>query len=153
VKYLKDGIKEGEPFLRMHEFGPFDVRKVGHAKKAGETILAFTLQMSKLHREGSGHESSTSNDPQTLVGPLSGPTVSEISRPAATAQSSLHREHFDQESSTSSDPQTLVEPLLGLTVSEIPRPPATVLSLRRSSRMPARIPPPPSIGGAGKRKG
>ena len=86
VRYLKEGTKEGEPFLRMHEFGPFDIRKVGHMKKVGELILALTLQMSSLHREGFDQESSTSSDPQTLVGLLSGLTVSEISRPTATAQ-------------------------------------------------------------------
>src|SRR3954451_4558718 len=51
-----------------------------------QVILASTLQMSNLHREGFDQESSTSSDPQTLVGPLSGLTVSEISRPTATAQ-------------------------------------------------------------------
>jgi hypothetical protein len=86
VRYLKEGTKEGEPFLRMYEFGPFDIRKVGHMKKVGEVILALTLQMSNLHRESFDQESSTSSDLQTLVGPLSGLTVSEILRPTVTAQ-------------------------------------------------------------------
>jgi hypothetical protein len=62
VKYLRDGTKEGKPFLRMHEFGPFHIKHMGHMKKVGETILAFTLQMSNLH-ERSGQ--------QSLVDPLS----------------------------------------------------------------------------------
>jgi len=132
VKYLRDGTKEGNPFLRMHEFGPFRIEHMGHMKKVGETILAFTLQMSNLHREGSGQESSTSSNPQTLVGPLSRLSLSEIARPPAAARSSLHRECFDQESSTSSDPQTLG----GLTASQIWRSTATAQPIRRSSRTP-----------------
>jgi hypothetical protein len=58
VKYLKEGIKEGNPFLSLREFGPFITSNRGHMKIFGETILAFTLQMSSLHRQRSGQENS-----------------------------------------------------------------------------------------------
>jgi hypothetical protein len=51
VKDLKEGTKEGEPFLSMHELGPFNVKNIGHMKKFEQTILAFNLQMSSLRRE------------------------------------------------------------------------------------------------------
>jgi hypothetical protein len=99
VRYLKEGIKEGNPFLSMHEFGPFVMQNMGHMKVFGEIILAFTLQMSSLHRQRLGQvveESgstgglshvgihSTSGDPQTLVRPLSELTVSEPLTPTTT---------------------------------------------------------------------
>lgn len=90
VRYLKEGTIEGEPFLSMYEFGPFDLRNMGHMKKLGEVILTLTLQMSSLHRERNsgapGSLSSTSSDPQTLLGPLSVLTVSEPSTPTTTEQ-------------------------------------------------------------------
>ena len=95
MKYLKEGIKEGEPFLLMHEFGPFDIGHMGHMKKLGETILAFTLQMSSLDggrfdEEDSGAPgrpaSAMSSDPENLASSLSKLNTSETPRTPTSKQ-------------------------------------------------------------------
>jgi hypothetical protein len=95
VKYLKEGIKEGEPFLLMHEFGPFDIKHMRHMKKLGETILAFTLQMSSLDgghfdEEDSGAPerplSAMSSDPENLASSLSKLNTFETPRTPTSKQ-------------------------------------------------------------------
>jgi hypothetical protein len=86
VKYLKEGIKEGNPFLSLHEFGPFITSNRGHMKIFGETILAFTLQMSSLHRQRSGQENSDAPrrpasaipSPQSLSGKTDRSTYAQV---------------------------------------------------------------------------
>jgi hypothetical protein len=84
----------------MHEFGPFVITEANHMKKFGETILAFTLQMSELHRKLPGQEdpdapggpaSAMSGDPQTPVTRRSMAAVPKTPRTHGTEQSKRSR--------------------------------------------------------------
>jgi hypothetical protein len=138
VKYLKEGIKEGNPFLSLHEFGPFDMRNMGHMKIFGEVILAYTLQMNSLHRERFdqvAEESSSmgATDATSFTGivPMRRAiTYDTQAHPRASLSGPSHVGIH----STSDDPRTLVRPLSELAVSE-PLTPATAKEPRRSSRL------------------
>lgn len=46
LKYLKEGLSPGdpEPFLTLHEFGPWDIKDARHMQELGPIILAFTMR-------------------------------------------------------------------------------------------------------------
>jgi hypothetical protein len=141
VEYLKEGTKEGEPFLLMHEFGPFDTTKMEHIKKLGEIILAFTLQMSGLHgecldQENSGAESSPMGATEASMQQSTHQPFTQDTR--THPQVPLPGQSRAGTRSTSSDPQALVSPLSALTVSGAPRS-ITAQQSQRSSQPPDSI--------------
>ena len=136
MEYLKKGTKEGEPFLLMHEFGPFDTTRMEHIKKLGEIILAFTLQMSSLHgecfdQENSGAKSSPTGATEASMQRSTQQPVTQDTQ--VHPQVPLPGQSRAGTRPTSSDPQALVTPLSALTVSETPRP-ATAQQPQRSSQ-------------------
>ena len=123
MKYLRDGTKEGNPFLRMHEFGPFRIEHMGHMKKVGETILAFTLQMSSRPREPFNQENAIPS-PQLLSSKTNRGTYAQVLTKGLGPTGATKATRFSrtETGSASSDPQTLLGQLSGLTVSKTSNP-------------------------------
>ncbi|KAL2005982.1 hypothetical protein VTN00DRAFT_9636 [Thermoascus crustaceus] len=46
LSYIKEGLSpaDPEPFLTLHEFGPWDTTNAGHMQELGPIILAFTMR-------------------------------------------------------------------------------------------------------------
>ena len=100
VRYLRDGTKEDNPFLKMHEFGPFRTMTSAHMQKVGKTILAFTLQMSDDHQQRFGQDSGVprqpasamSSDPQNLASSMADLDPFETPKPRRRLQRSKKEE-------------------------------------------------------------
>jgi hypothetical protein len=105
----------------MHEFGPFVIHNAGHMRKFGQTILAFTLQMSSRPREPFNQENATPS-PQSLSSKTNRGTYAQVLTKGSGPTGATKATRFSrtETGSASSYPQTLLGQLSELTVSKTP---------------------------------